>query len=244
MKNFNPVAYIILGSSNSGKSFIYNKLFDGLYTEVNADNFYERALKQNNIDLNQKNYSKDELSLAAKLLSKSIKESQLLLEWLIDQEISFCFNTTGGNFKYISEIYNKLKNKGYKIVCIYNYVSPLEALKRNSLRERSLRPAIVLRSYVDVNKNYLDYLNLFKIDNDEFNKGFYVINNVNSCSNKFSFNDILPFLQEAKQIKTNNKIKVDKKSQDKFNDIVNRSIILNQYFNMFVKFNTLNDIFI
>lgn len=244
MKKFKPVAYIILGSSNSGKSFIYNKLFAGLYTMVNADNFYERSLKEHNLDLNQKNYSKEQLSLAAKLLSKSIKESQLLLDWMIDQEISFCYNTTGGNFKYIADLYNKLKNKGYKIVCIFNYVSPLESLKRNSLRDRSLKPTIVLRSYVDVNKNYLDYYNLFTINNDEFNKGFYVLNSGDLTPNNYSFNDILPYLNQAKTIKPNKTSDQILKSKNQFNDVINRSIILNQYFNTFVKFNTLNDIFI
>ena len=71
----------------------------------------------------------------------------------------------------------ELEALGYTTLMLMIYVSPLTSLQRNSERERSLMPGIVLRTWRDVNRNINTYAR-------EFGDNFILINNDPSDANK------------------------------------------------------------
>ena len=218
MTNVNPTCYLFLGSSGSGKSYHYQKSLLGIVPEINIDTFYEELLIKNNLNLKQNSFSLEENILAGKLLNQSKKEVDNLLNNFIENKLSFCYNTTGISFKKINNFYNKLIENNYNVKCIFCYSSLYTVLNHNLNRERSLKSTIVIKSYYDVNKNFLNYQNLF---ND-----FTVITNEKLYYCTINLQTIQPYLGEYK--------KYDEKSTQKFNELLNNCEYLHN--NIFVNY--------
>ena len=144
--------------------------------------------------LSQKDFSPEQLSQAAKLQSQARKSTQDRLSDAMDNLLDLVIDGTGGAYNPIVKKKNELETLGYETLMLMIYVSPLTSLKRNSERERSLMPGIVLRTWRDVNKNINDYRQLF-------GDKFILINNDPEGSEKdFNSNLLKPYIDDSKAI--------------------------------------------
>ena len=77
---------------------------------------------------------------------------------------------TGAASKPLLKKKQELEALGYDTMMVMVWVSPYTSLERNAERGRSLQPAIVLRTWKDVNKNIQTYRSAFGTD-------FILVNN-------------------------------------------------------------------
>jgi predicted kinase len=81
---------------------------------------------------------------------------------------SFILDGTAASYKKTTELKNELEEAGYDVFMLYVYTDLERSLKQNQDRfkksggkDRSLMPAIVLRTWNNVTQNYKPYKNLF-----------------------------------------------------------------------------------
>ena len=155
-------ALFVIGSPASGKSTLIKQCpwWESEHI-INVDDEYERLLKENGLGLNIAGMTLDELSLTGTLLAEARRKTRSKENLLIQMRQSICFDMTGGSYNNVKDKKEYLESLGYKVgmyfMCVPLYVS----LERNSLRERTLVPISVVRSWVSVMKNLEDFKKLF-----------------------------------------------------------------------------------
>jgi len=183
-----PHAIFLAGPAGSGKSYISKQLIPPSLTVINSDDTYEEMLKASGIGLKQKNFTPDQLSQAAKMQSQARKVTQDKLSQTIQNMQDLVIDGTGASTNPVLKKKQELEALGYTTLMLMIYVSPLTSLQRNSERERSLMPGIVLRTWRDVNRNIDTYAR-------EFGDNFILINNDPKDANKsFSSALLKPYL--------------------------------------------------
>ena len=186
-----PKAIFLAGPSGSGKSYLSKQLLPVSYQVINSDDTYEALLKASGIGLNQKNFTPDQLSQAAKFQSQAVKATQDKLIQSMEGKNNIILDGTGAASNPILKKKQQLEDLGYETLMLMIYVSPLTSLERNQNRNRSLMPFIVLKTWRDVNQNIDIYKRSFK-DN------FILFNNDLKDSNaSFSKELIKPYLQAS-----------------------------------------------
>jgi hypothetical protein len=90
------------------------------------------------------------------------------LEDTIAGKESFILDGTAASFKKQQNLKSELEEAGYEVFMLYVYTDLERSLKQNQDRfeksggeDRSLAPAIVMRTWMDVTKNYQPYKDLF-----------------------------------------------------------------------------------
>jgi predicted kinase len=164
-----PKAIIFAGSPGAGKSSLIQDYIQDFDLKVlNIDNFYKNNLQQAGVSLDLKNANADQRSKSSTAMQKAIKEYQAELERNVDAKNNIVLDATSGSFKKTAELKNYLVQKGYDVMMVYVFASLKKALKRNDTRfkrskgqDRSLPPAIVLQTWVNVTKNFDNYRNFF-----------------------------------------------------------------------------------
>lgn len=164
-----PKAIIFAGSPGAGKSSFIEDFIKPFNLKIlNIDNFYKNNLKQAGVSLDLKNANADQRSKSSSAMQKAIKEYQAFLDQNINAKNNIVLDATSGSFKKTVELKNYLTKKGYDVMMIYVFASLKKALKRNESRfkrsqgeDRSLPPAIVLQTWVNVTKNFDNYRNFF-----------------------------------------------------------------------------------
>ena len=98
--------------------------------------------------------------------SKKLKGEQIP-QTIADSE-SFILDGTSASKNQTIKLLDQLKQAGYDVLMLYVYTDLETSLKRNQERfeksggeDRSLAPAIVLRTWLGVTKNYKVYKNMF-----------------------------------------------------------------------------------
>ena len=183
-----PHAIFLAGPAGSGKSYMSKQLIPPSLTVINSDDTYEEMLKASGIGLKQKDFTPDQLSAAAKLQAQARKVTQDKLAQSIQNIQDIVIDGTGAAPNPVLKKKQELEALGYTTLMLMIYVSPLTSLQRNSERERSLMPGIVLRTWRDVNRNINTYAR-------EFGDNFILINNDPSDANKsFSTALLEPYL--------------------------------------------------
>tara|TARA_B100000282_G_scaffold12526_1_gene8904 strand:+ start:927 stop:1727 length:801 start_codon:yes stop_codon:yes gene_type:complete len=163
-----PKAIILAGAPGAGKGFILSGLDLGNLKVLNVDNTYIDLLKKANVSLDLKNATPEERSKQAKLMAAANKEFKGKVASTIQGKESFILDGTAASIKQTTELKQQLEEAGYEVFMLYVYTDLERSLKQNQDRfeksggeDRSLAPAIVMRTWLSVTKNFIPYKNLF-----------------------------------------------------------------------------------
>jgi len=163
-----PKAIILAGAPGAGKGYILRGLDLGGLKVMNIDNIFIDMLKQANVTLDLKNATPEERSQQAKSMAAANKEFKGNIAATIEGKESFILDGTAASLKQTSKLKDELEAAGYEVFMLYVYTDLERSLKQNQDRfkksegeDRSLAPAIVLRTWMGVSKNYEAYKNLF-----------------------------------------------------------------------------------
>ena len=163
-----PKAIILAGAPGAGKGYVLKGLDLGGLKMMNIDNIFINKLKAANVTLDLKNATPEERSEQAKAMAAANKEFKGELQNIIAGKESFVLDGTAASVKQTTELNNQLKEAGYDVFMLYVYTDLERSLKQNQDRfeksggeDRSLAPSIVMRTWMDVTKNYEPYRDLF-----------------------------------------------------------------------------------
>jgi predicted kinase len=166
-----PKAIFLAGPAGSGKTYTLKQLLPvEKYQVINVDDTYEELLKSSGLGTNLKDFGPEELSQAAKLMGRAQGATKEKYAKALEGLNNVIIDGTGAASKPLLKKKAELEALGYDTMMLMLYVSPMTSLKRNSERERSLLPQIVLRTWRDTNKN-------IDIYRQEFGDRFILINN-------------------------------------------------------------------
>ena len=164
----NPKAIILAGAPGAGKGFILKGLDLGGLKVMNIDNIYIEKLKQANVSLDLKNATPEERSEQAKQMAAANKEFKGNIAATIEGKQSFILDGTAASVKQTTLLKSELEEAGYDVFMLYVYTDLERSLQQNQDRfdksggeDRSLAPAIVLRTWAGVTKNYDTYKDMF-----------------------------------------------------------------------------------
>jgi predicted kinase len=173
-----PKAIFLAGPAGSGKTYTLKQLLPvEKYQVINVDDTYEELLKSSGLGTNLKDFGPEELSQAAKLMGSAQKATKEKYAKALEGLNNVIIDGTGAASKPLLKKKTELEALGYDTMMLMLYVSPMTSLKRNSERDRSLLPQIVLRTWRDTNKN----IDLYR---QEFGDRFILINNDPEDANK------------------------------------------------------------
>ena len=163
-----PKAVILAGAPGAGKGSILKDLDLGGLKILNVDDIFIKNLKQANVSLDLKNATPEDRVKQAKQMAAANKEFKGELQGVIDGKQSFVLDGTAASYKKTAELKQQLEEAGYKIMMLYVYTDLERSLKQNEKRfeksggeDRSLAPAIVMRTWKSVTDNIEPYFNLF-----------------------------------------------------------------------------------
>ena len=163
-----PKAIILAGAPGAGKGYVLNGLDLGGLKMMNIDNIFIDKLKQANVTLDLKNATPEERSEQAKAMAAANKEFKGELQNVIAGKESFVLDGTAASVKQTTELNTQLKEAGYNVFMLYVYTDLERSLSQNQDRfdksggeDRSLAPSIVMRTWMNVTKNYEPYKDMF-----------------------------------------------------------------------------------
>ena len=163
-----PKAIILAGAPGAGKGYILKGLDLGGLKVMNIDSIFVDMLKQANVSLDLKNATPEERSKQAKSMADANKQFKGNIVDVIAGKESFILDGTAASFNNTVKLKNELEEAGYEVFMLYVYTDLERSLSQNQDRfkksdgeDRSLAPAIVLRTWMGVSKNYEAYKNLF-----------------------------------------------------------------------------------
>lgn len=187
-----PKAIFLAGPAGSGKSYISKQLLPSTLNIINIDDSYEELLKSSGLGMNQKDFTPEELSQAAKLMGQAQKITREKYTQLTQSLQDVVVDGTGAAEKPLLKKKKELEDLGYDTMMLMIYVSPLTSLERNKNRDRSLMPSIILRTWEGTRRNIDVY-------EREFGDNFILINNDPEDANKsFTPELIAPYLSSSK----------------------------------------------
>ena len=164
----NPKAIILAGAPGAGKGYVLKGLDLGDLKVLNVDNTFIGMLKKANVTLDLKNATPEERSEQAKAMAAANKEFKGEVQATIEGKESFILDGTAASYNKTAELKQQLEEAGYDVFMLYVYTDLERSLSQNQDRytksggeDRSLAPAIVLRTWMGVSKNYEAYKNLF-----------------------------------------------------------------------------------
>ena len=163
-----PKAIILAGAPGAGKGYILKGLDLGGLKVMNIDSIFVDMLKQANVSLDLKNATPEERSIQAKSMAQANKNFKGDIAATIEGKESFILDGTAASVKNTVKLKDELEEAGYEVFMLYVYTDLERSLKQNQDRfeksdgeDRSLAPAIVLRTWNSVTQNYEPYKNLF-----------------------------------------------------------------------------------
>ena len=163
-----PKAIILAGAPGAGKGTILKGLDLGGLKIMNLDNTFIDKLKQANVTLDLKNATPEERSKQAVAMAAANKEFKGELQNVIDGKQSFVLDGTAASYNKTAELKQQLEEAGYKVMMLYVYTDLQRSLSQNQDRytksggeDRSLAPAIVMRTWKGVTENLPKYADLF-----------------------------------------------------------------------------------
>jgi len=164
----NPKAIILAGAPGAGKGYILRGLDLGGLKVLNVDNIYVNLLKKANVSLDLKNATPEERSEQAKQMAVANKEFKGDIASTIEGKQSFILDGTASSYNTTVKLKNELDEAGYDVFMLYVYTDLQRSLSQNQNRyeksggeDRSLAPAIVMRTWKGVTDNLPKYADLF-----------------------------------------------------------------------------------
>ena len=163
-----PKAIILAGAPGAGKGYILRGLDLGGLKVMNIDDIFVNMLKKANVTLDLKNATPEERSKQALAMADANKSFKKSVEKTIEAKKSFVLDGTAGSYKKTVELKDELIKAGYEVFMLYVYTDLQRSLmqnqdrfERSSGKDRSLAPAIVLKTWNSVTNNYQPYKELF-----------------------------------------------------------------------------------
>ena len=163
-----PKAIILAGAPGAGKGYVLKGLDLGDLKVLNVDNTFIGMLKKANVTLDLKNATPEERSQQAKSMAAANKEFKGDIAATIEGKESFILDGTAASLRNTAKLKDELEEAGYEVFMLYVYTDLERSLMQNQDRfeksggeDRSLPPAIVLRTWNNVTRNYEPYKNLF-----------------------------------------------------------------------------------
>ena len=163
-----PKAIILAGAPGAGKGYILSGLDLGGLKVLNVDNIYIDLLKKANVSLDLKNATPEERSEQAKQMATANKEFKGDIASTIEGKQSFILDGTASSYNTTVKLKNELDTAGYDVFMLYVYTDLERSLSQNQNRyeksggkDRSLAPAIVMRTWKSVTDNLPKYADLF-----------------------------------------------------------------------------------
>ena len=163
-----PKAIILAGAPGAGKGYILRGLDLGGLKVLNVDDIYVEKLKQANVSLDLKNSTPEERSEQAKQMAASNKEFKGIVQDTIEGKQSFVLDGTAASYNTTVKLKDELDEAGYDVFMLYVYTDLQRSLSQNQNRyeksegkDRSLAPAIVMRTWKSVTDNLPKYADLF-----------------------------------------------------------------------------------
>jgi adenylate kinase family enzyme len=164
----NPKAIILSGAPGAGKGSVLSGLnLDGIKV-LNVDNAYIELLKKANVSLDLKNAGPEDRSKAAIAMAAANKEFKGKVADTIEAKESFILDGTAASIKQTANLKKELEEAGYEVFMLYVYTDLERSLSQNQDRyeksegkDRSLAPAIVMRTWKSVTDNLPKYADLF-----------------------------------------------------------------------------------
>ena len=164
----NPKAIILAGAPGAGKGYILKGLDLGGIKIMNVDDIYIDLLKKANVSLDLKNSTPEERSEQAKQMAVANKEFKGNIAATIEGKESFILDGTAASYNTTIKLKNELDEAGYDVFMLYVYTDLERSLAQNQDRfeksggeDRSLAPAIVMRTWKSVTQNLNKYADLF-----------------------------------------------------------------------------------
>jgi predicted ABC-type ATPase len=164
----NPKAIILAGAPGAGKGYVLRGLDLGGLKVMNVDDKYIANLKQANVSLDLKNSTPEERSEAAKAMADAVKDFRGDIADTIEAKQSFILDGTAASYNSTVKLKNELDEAGYDVFMLYVYTDLERSLSQNQDRytksggeDRSLAPAIVMRTWKSVTNNLPKYADLF-----------------------------------------------------------------------------------
>ena len=141
-------------------------------TTYNLDLDFVPLLKKAGVSLDLKNATPEERVKQARAMADANKSFSNKVEKTIEGKQNFVLDGTAASYKKTEALVEELKKAGYEVFMLYVYTDLEKSLKQNELRfqasggkDRSLAPAIVLKTWNNVTQNYGPYRALFGDDN-------------------------------------------------------------------------------
>ena len=163
-----PKAIILAGAPGAGKGYILKGLDLGGLKVMNIDSIFVDMLKQANVSLDLKNATPEERSIQAKSMAQANKNFKGDIAATIEGKESFILDGTAASVKNTVKLKDELEEAGYEVFMLYVYTDLERSLSQNQDRfkksggeDRSLAPAIVLRTWKNVTDNLPKYADLF-----------------------------------------------------------------------------------
>ena len=163
-----PKAVILAGAPGAGKGYTLRGLDLGGLKIMNIDDIFVEKLKQANITLDLKNATPEERSEQAKQMAAANKQFKGEMEQIIAGKESFILDGTAASYNTTAKLKNELDEAGYDVFMLYVYTDLERSLSQNQDRyiksggkDRSLAPAIVMRTWKSVTDNLPKYEELF-----------------------------------------------------------------------------------
>ena len=163
-----PKAIILAGAPGAGKGFILRGLDLGGLKILNVDDIFIEKLKQANVSLDLKNATPEERSEQAKQMAAANKEFKGIMQDTIEGKQSFILDGTAASINQTTKLKSELEEAGYNVFMLYVYTDLERSLRQNQDRfeksggqDRSLAPAIVMRTWLSVTKNWAPYKDMF-----------------------------------------------------------------------------------
>ena len=164
----NPKAIILAGAPGAGKGYILKGLDLGGMKVMNVDDIYINLLKQANVSLDLKNATPEERSQQAVQMAAANKEFKGDIAATIEGKESFILDGTASSYNTTAKLKVELEEAGYDVFMLYVYTDLERSLAQNQSRfeksggkDRSLAPAIVMRTWKSVTDNLPKYAKLF-----------------------------------------------------------------------------------
>jgi len=163
-----PKAIILAGAPGAGKGYILRGLDLSGLKIMNVDDIYIQNLKKANVSLDLKNSTPEERSEAAKAMASAVKDFRGDIASTIEGKESFILDGTAASYNSTAKLKAELEEAGYDVFMLYVYTDLQRSLSQNQDRyeksegkDRSLAPAIVMRTWKSVTDNLPKYAELF-----------------------------------------------------------------------------------
>ena len=211
-----PRAVFMVGAPGSGKSSVLKGLglIDKGYRLINQDPYLEKFKKEANLPADEKQYTKEQLSMRAKLGWKARKAAEADLANYTASKESMVVDGTGASYNATTKKMKALEAAGFEIHMVHVKTTKETAKARNNARsERSLMPFIVSKTWASVQESAAKY-------QEDYGNRFYELQ-----ADDLAYGEALPkeFVDQVNNGLEASSVKFSKSLNMQFNEMIERN---------------------